>query len=388
MRKTIRTVALVLLLALMLSACSAEPVSVPVEQVYMLLTAGNAAEKFAGVVVSENAVQIGRELDKTIKDLYVEEGQEIQADQKLFSYDTEELSLTLDRQELDLERLNAEIDEKKTQIADVEKELKKATGDTKTQLNIQLRQLQTELTQATYDKSAKQREIEYTKKMLQDVDVRSPISGTIRLIDETSTDAYIVIQQSGAYQVKGLLNELSLNAGITVGSAVTVISRIDSKQVWTGVVSSVDYNNTESNAYDSMYGYAMDGSGLTNSTSYPFYITLDSTDGLLLGQHVYIQLTADMNDDDQLWLPESYLMEVSQDENLNTVAKVWSVDEENKLVLRQVTLGEYNVITGGYAILDGLTLYDYIADPSNPDCREGAVAQIRDVSDFYGSAEE
>ena len=137
-----------------------------------------------------------------------------------------------------------------------------------------------------------------------------------------------------------------------------------------------------------MYGYGMDGSGLTNSTSYPFYITLDSTDGLLLGQHVYIQLTADMNDDDQLWLPESYLMEVSQDENLNTVAKVWSVDEENKLVLRQVTLGEYNVITGGYAILDGLTLYDYIADPSNPDCREGAAAQIRDVSDFYGSAEE
>ena len=98
MRKTIRTVALVLLLALMLSACSAEPVSVPVEQVYMLLTAGNAAEKFAGVVVSENAVQIGRELDKTIKDLYVEEGQEIQVDQKLFSYDTEELNLTLDRQ--------------------------------------------------------------------------------------------------------------------------------------------------------------------------------------------------------------------------------------------------------------------------------------------------
>ena len=34
------------------------------------------------------------------------------------------------------------------------------------------------------------------------------------------------------------------------------------------------------------------GDAMSTSTSYPFYITLDSTEGLLLGQHVYIQISA------------------------------------------------------------------------------------------------
>ena len=54
MRKMKRVIALVVL-ALMLCGCSPETVSVPVERVYMLINAAAVSEKFAGVVVSENA---------------------------------------------------------------------------------------------------------------------------------------------------------------------------------------------------------------------------------------------------------------------------------------------------------------------------------------------
>ena len=33
-------------------------------------------------------------------------------------------------------------------------------------------------------------------------------------------------------------------------------------------------------------------------------------------------------------------------------------------------------------ILEGLSLDSYVADPSNPDCREGAVTDLRSEADF------
>ena len=374
-------------LMLGLTGCGKQP-AVNAEQAGMLASAVSSSDKFAGVVVSESAVEITRDTDKQIEELYVAVGDTVRVNEKLFEYDTDTLSLAIDKQELEMDKLEQQIKDLTTQKNDLEKQIKNEKDKTvKATLELSLRSVNADLTQATYDKDSLRAEINYNKDMLKNAVVRSPIKGTIRSIDENGTP-YITIQQSGAYQVKGLLNELSLNAGIMVGSAVTVISRIDSNQVWTGVVSAVDYNNTETNPYDSMYGYGLDGSGLSNSTSYPFYITLDSTDGLLLGQHVYIQLSAGAADNDQLWLPESYLMDINQHEFDSVTGKVWTVDESSQLIQRQVVLGAYDSLTGSYEVLSGLTLYDYIADPSNPDCKEGAAVQIREVSDFFGAVEE
>lgn len=382
MKKPVKMLAAALALMLALSGCGSDDTIVPVVRVSMLTKAGSAADSYAGVVISENAVQIQRDTQQTIAELYVSEGEEVWEGQKLFSYDSDELNLTLDRHELDLDRLEQEITAKKKQISDVEKELKTATGDTKTQLNIQLRQLQTELTQSEYDKEDLESEIKYTRQMLRNVDVKSPISGTVRKIDESSS-AYITIQQAGAYQVQGQINELNLNAGIAAGTAVTVVSRLDPDRVWSGTVTLVDYNNVSTNSYDTLYGNA---DTLSSSTSYPFYIALDSTEGLLLGQHVYIRL-AGLNDTStgRILMPESYLMDISYDEEtLIASANVWCPDEEGRLVKQPVVLGEYMPDTGCYVILQGLTLEGYVADPTNPDCKEGAATDLRSGEDFAG----
>lgn len=380
MNKWMKVLTLMLTLMLALSGCAEETATVPVVQVRMLTRAGAAVDSYAGVVVSENAVQVKREPGQSISEVFVTEGQEVLEGQKLFSYDSDELNLMLDRQELDMDRLEATIKEKKSQIADVEKELKTATGDAKTQLGIQLRQLENELRQAEYDEDDLQAQIDHTKQMLRNVDVKSPINGTVRKIDENA-EVYMVIQQAGAYQVLGQINELNLNAGIKVGTEVTVVSRLDESITWSGKVTSVDYNNTSVNAYDNMYGNA---DALSSSTSYPFYITLDSTEGLLLGQHVYIRLAGiNQGSTGRILVPESYLTDVSYDDTtMITSAGIWCANGEGKLEKRNVVLGEYQADVGCYVILDGLSMEDYVADPENPDCVQGAEAQLRSDEDF------
>lgn len=382
----LRILALAVSASAVLSACSQSQSAVPVEPVYLLSQAAVSTDRFAGIVVSENAEEISREADKTIKELYVSEGEQVAEGQMLFSYDTEELQLTLDKQELELERLEAQIKSTQSQIAEVQQELKSATGDTVTQLNIQLRQLQTELTQATYDKSTQETEIDYTKKMLENVDVLSPIDGTIRKIDENNSTAYITIQQVGAYLVKGLLNEMNMSAGIMAGVQVKIISRLDENQTWNGTVVLVDYENAEQNSYDSMnYGSSSD---MTSSSSYPFYIDLESTDGLLLGQHVFIQLAVEEPDPSKVWVPESYLMELGYDELTgNMTGYVWAVNGQDKLEKRAVTLGEYDMSTGSYEILSGLSQTDYAADPANTACAEGAAVSKRSEADFSATVQ-
>jgi multidrug efflux pump subunit AcrA (membrane-fusion protein) len=264
---------LVLVLALTLAGCGENEAVVPVVQMRMLTQAGAAAEHYAGVVVSQRAVQVQRDLTQTVAELCVAEGDEVRQGDVLFRYDSDALDLALDKQELELDRLEASIKDTKSQIAQVEKELKNTKDESlKTQLNIQLRQLQNNLKEAQYSQEDLEFEIKRTKELLKDIDVKSPISGTVRAIDE-SGDAYITIQQAGAYQVQGSVNELSLNSGIQVGAEVVVVSRLDENKTWTGQVVSVDYNSGSGNSYDDMYG---NSDSLTGSTSYPFTVVLDS----------------------------------------------------------------------------------------------------------------
>ena len=368
-----------------LTGC-AEPSQVNVEQAGMLTIAATSSDKFAGVVVSENAVEITRDTTKEIEKLHVAVGDTVRVNEKLFEYDTDTLSLTIDKQELEMDKLEQQIKDLKTQVTNLEKQIKSEKDKTvKATLELSLRSVKADLTQAEYDKSTLQAEITYNKNMLTNAVVRSPIKGTIRAINENGSP-YITIQQAGAYQVKGILNELSLGAGIMEGANVTILSRIDESQYWTGVVSLVDYNSTSTNEYDSMYGST---DLMSTSTNYPFYVTLTSTDGLLLGQHVYIQLAAATDTDDTLRIPEGYVMDIATDEvTFATTGTVWGVDMETRTLTKvTVTLGEYDPTYGTYTIIDGITAESYLADPADPACEEGAAVHLRSELEYMGQTE-
>ena len=385
MKKTV--IALGAALMLGLTGCGRQA-QINVEQAGMLTTAATSSDKFAGVVVSENVVEIDRDAEKQIEELYVSVGDEVRINEKLFEYDTDTLSLTVDKQELELDKLEQQIKDLTTQKKNLENQIKKEKDKSvKATLELQLRSVSADLTQATYDKNALQTEIKYNKSMLTNAAVRSPIKGTIRSINESGSP-YITIQQAGSYQVKGVLNELSLNAGIMEGVGVTILSRTDPTVFWTGVVSLVDYNSADSNEYDEMYGGGYD-TGMSTSTSYPFYISLDNTDGLLLGQHVYIQISAAALSDELLRIPEGYIMDVTMDEETwLTTGTVWGVDMETlELVKTTVTLGEYDPTYGTYVILDGITAESYLADPAADGVKEGASVTLRSELEYMGQTE-
>ena len=93
---------------------------------------------------------------------------------------------------------------------------------------------------------------------------------------------------------------------------------------------------------------------------------LDSTEGLILGQHVYLELEAEEEQGSGLSIDMFFLC---YDEDGSTY--VWA-ENRGKLEKRPVTLGEMNYMMNTVEILEGLTEDDYIAFPDGELCVEGA----------------
>ena len=244
--------------------------------------------------------------------------------------------------------------------------------------------------------------MESLKKQIANADVTSPIQGIIKTIssntgsDDSSSDtssgmnsdsedssAYMTIMATGEYRIKGKINEQNMSE-IQEGMNMIAYSRVDETQTWKGTLTTIDKESNSSNSSSAMsYGDTGDSS-LTSSSSYPFYVDLESSDGLMLGQHVY--LMADNGQEDQedgLWLEDYYFI---TDEDGAVTNYVWAVDANDKLEKREVTLGDFNDETFKYEVLDGLTVDDYIAFPGE-DCVEGAPV-TRNADDLYDDTGE
>ena len=116
--------ALSLCLAVSLAGCGSNDTAVYVQSVSDLTGMGGiaAGDRFPGMVVSENVTEIKKDSEKTVKEVLVKEGDDVNKGDKLFEYDTEELQLSLEKKQLELEQLNASIESYRQQIKELEKE--------------------------------------------------------------------------------------------------------------------------------------------------------------------------------------------------------------------------------------------------------------------------
>lgn len=361
---------LALMLTLFLAGCGKDT-AVYVQSVATLTGMGGIApgDRFAGMVVSENVAEIQKDGEKTIAELLVREGDDVKEGDALFSYDTEELQLTLDKQMLELEQLKASIENYEAQIKQLEKERTSVGGNAKLQYTIQIQSTQVDLKEAQLNLKSKEAEVAKSENILENATVVSPVTGRVQAVNENGTDnygnplPYISIQQSGSYRVKGTLGELQ-RGGIMEGSRLKISSRTDETQFWMGTVTLVDYENpTQQN--NNNY-YAMSPDEMTTASKYPFYVELENTDGLILGQHVYLELAVDA--DEPAGVPVSMAFLCYEEDGS---AYVWA-ESRGRLEKRKVTLGEINDMLGTVDILEGLKETDYIAFPDPELCREGA----------------
>ena len=365
--------ALACALCLTLAACGSSGNAVYVQWVERLAALGGIApgDRFLGLVVSEHTAEITKDGERTIEELLVKEGDDVKEGQALFSYDTEELQLNLDKKNLEAAQLQSTIETSQEKIKTLERERSGLTGTAKLQYTVEIQSAQVDLKEAELKLKTKEDEVKKAEELLNNATVVSPINGRVQKIDENgSTDsngkpaAYITIQQSGSYRVKGVLGELQ-RGSLKEGDKVKLTSRSGSSDTWTGTVTLVDYENpSQGSDMDRYYGNSSDE--MTTASRYPFYVALDSTDGLMLGQHLYIELDYGTDVTPGVGVSASFVCY-----NEDGSAYVWA-EKNGKLEKRNVTLGEYDAMTDVQKITEGLSVDDYIAYPDPELCVSGA----------------
>ena len=160
--------ALILCLTVSLAACGSNDTAVYVQSVSNLTGMGGiaAGDRFPGMVVSENVTEIKKDSEKTVKEVLVKEGDDVNKGDKLFEYDTDELQLSLEKKQLELEQLNASIENYQQQIKELEKERGWASGSDKLQYTIQIQTAQVDMKEAELNAKAKQTEVTQAENLL------------------------------------------------------------------------------------------------------------------------------------------------------------------------------------------------------------------------------
>lgn len=386
MKKRFMAIALILLLTLtLLAGCGNDLPAVYVQSVQEIMGYGSLGEfnLCAGVVVARNEVKIERDENRKIASLNVEPGQDVSEGDVLFSYDMDEMQLTIDKAVLEIEQLKNTVTDCDTQIAELEKEKARASESDQLSYTVRIQTVQTNKKETEYNITVKERELETLKTTVGNGEVTSPITGRVKAVNENGGYddytgmplPYITLIEAGAYRVKGKVNELNRN-DFFVGQSVVVRSRSDANATWTGVIAEIDSSPEENNNSGGMiyYGYSDE---MTTSSSYPFYVDLDEMDGLLLGQHVYIEPEGGQSEEQTgLTLDASYVFG-SEEEGFF----VWAANDADEIEKRRVTVGALDEFTYQYEILDGLTAEDRIAFPDDT-VQEGApVTEIPTMPD-------
>lgn len=324
--------------------------------------------RYAGVIEPQQTWEVKLENERTVDECFVKEGDTVTEGQKLFTYNVAEDEDKLAQAEIELERCLNDIESAKARMAQYEKEKKNASSDDQLMYTNQILQEQTSIKTAEYEYRLKEKEIEQLKENVADSVVTSNIDGVIKNIndpdssstsymsDSTADAAYITVLQVGDYRVKGTVNEQNINQ-ISEGMDMIVHSRVDETILWRGTITEINREKGESNSANSYYSTSSDSS--TSSTNYPFYVELTSSDGLMLGQHVYMEPDVGQEDEKEgIWLDDYYFV-IEEDGSAYT----WAASSSNVLEKRRVTLGEFDEEMSTYQILDGLTEDDYITVP-------------------------
>ena len=381
MKKPVFIVGLAILLTLaLLTACGSDLPAVYVQSVNDIMGYGSMGENnlCAGVIVAQSEIKIDRDENRKVLELKVEAGQDVNEGDVLFVYDMEEMQLTIDKAELELEQLRNSITDMDAQIAELEKEKAYAASSEQLSYTVRIQTLETDKKEAQYNISVKERELESMRNNVGNGEVTSPITGRVKTVnpdggyDNYTGEPlpYITLIEAGSYRAKGKVNEMN-RGDFYVGQSVIVRSRVDSSVFWNGVIAQIDSTPEQSN------NNIGPSDEMSSSSNYPFYVDLDNMDELLLGQHVYIEPAGGQEEHTGLNLYGAYIFG-SEEEGYY----VWAASGSDKIEKRSVTVGTYDEFTGSYEILDGLSGTDRIAYP------DGTVQEGAPVTDTMPAFED
>lgn len=306
-----------------------------VQKISTLNGGGVMLDRYAGVVESQQTADYKMDSGRTIETIFVKPGQTVSEGTPLFRYSVTDAQNKVASAYLEIENYNNQIS------------VLAASGNS-TDIQLQIRQLQ-------YQIKVQEQEIAGYQKEIENADVKSAIEGVVKTVNETGINSegmeapIVTVAEIGEFRVKGKVSEQSVGM-FYQGMGVFVRSRVRENQVWHGEISSVSSEPEQNNDY--YYG------GGESSSKYPFYITLESTEGLMLGQHVYIEPDLGQGEKKEgLWLDMSFIN--YEDDG---TPYVWC-GTSGRLKKAKITLGEMDDETGQMEILEGLSEDDLIGWP-------------------------
>lgn len=365
MKKAAFILALVMLLGVA-AGCGAGNGEASVQSVSMICGLGTAGltDRFAGVVSAMGETNIKKDDSLSIGEIKVKVGDAVKVGDVLFTYDMSQIEINLEEAQLALEDLKATLADKEAEKKQTEAALDEIVDDVERNKTLnQIRQINLEIRNTNRSIAEKGREIGKLQENLKNTSVKSEVEGEVKSVnpnggtdDRGNALPLISIVQTGGFRVKGYVNES--NASVLNEGAKVVIRARTGSQTWGGTISNIDWNNPAKSGNTNYYD---GGSSDTDTSSkYPFYVELTSSDGLLLGQHVYIEPDLGQNDSPTgIQLPAGFINDA------DTSPWVWAQGGNSKLEKRSVTLGDYNGELDTYTVTDGLTASDYIAYPDD-----------------------
>ena len=306
------------------------------------------------------AWSVNKNADAEIEAIYVSEGEEVEEGQALFVYSTTKYEEDLQQARIDLERLHNEYDSTVETIAQLEKEKKSASSSEQANYTVQIKEQNLTLKDKDLDIQMKEKEIEKLEDNIENAEVKSGIAGVVKSINESGSssgngdNSFITVMKVGTYRVKGTVNEQNIG-DLYIDAPVLVHSRVNDS-VWRGKITKIDTENalTNDNA-----GYGT-GNSESRSSKYPFYVELENSDGLIMGQHVYIEPDLEQGEEstgEGIWLA-SYMVDQTDPEH----PFVWK-DVRGRLQKQEVTISEVREELGRVKISEGLSPEDSICIP-------------------------
>ncbi|MBQ3417335.1 MAG: efflux RND transporter periplasmic adaptor subunit [Ruminococcus sp.] len=288
-------IAVVLILVFTLGAQNAGDTGEDDEIIHSI--SDNIGNFYSGVVEPQQTADIDKDADRSIDQVYVKVGDTVKQGDKLFSYNTGELESKIATAKIELEGIQNDITENNNKISLYQRQRSQAeTEAEKLQFTANIQDEENTKSQNELQLKLKQSEIDTMQKSLENSVVTAPISGIIKQINSGSSDAsgaYMTILMNGAFRIKGTVDENNVRS-LTTDTDVIVHSRnVEGKQ-WSGTITKVDTEKPADNQNNNYF----DNQNSDSSAKYYFYVTLDSTEDMLLGEHVYIEiLQNDIADD-------------------------------------------------------------------------------------------
>ena len=323
-----------------------------VQAVSKICASGNAAgigNVYAGIVESQKVVNVNANTSYKIAETYVKVGTVVHTGDNLFTYDMTENTMQAKQAQLDIEKLRNNAEALQEELYQLMEEREEASSSEKDTYSIQILQKQNEIKQNSYDVESKQLELSNLYEEAAEATVTAPISGVVREVKDlnasSASNVYITIMATGDYRIQGVINEQNID-DIKLGEKVIIHSRTNEK-VWYGKISEIDKDNP----------IFKDENSATASTNYAFYVTLNTTKGLMLGEHLYIEKDMGVTLDGNMELPSYYIM------GADTEKPYVFADKDGKIERAYLTLGKYNKQTNTYIVKSGIELTDYIAYP-------------------------